>query len=133
MILLLSGKKIIDNFPAGSIRWRRLVCQGILPFTLPLSPWSPLKNTNINNLALIIPILIVGLIYEDALLVFYIHSTIRTILSSSSTSSKRSKYQKVAFSLFTTGFDCTTRGEKYKNNFIQPRNMWQIFVRHFLH
>ena len=76
MILLLSGKKIIDNFPAGSIRWRRLVCQGILPFTLPLSPWSPLKNTKINNLALIIPILIVGLIYGDALFVFYIHSTI---------------------------------------------------------
>ena len=125
MILLLSGKKIIDNFPAGSIRWRRLVCQGILPFTLPLSPWSPLKNTNINNLALIIPILILGLIYEDALLVFYIHSTISQLSYPLHQHHQKGRNTRRSPSRFLQ------RGSTAPHKVKKPHNMWQIFVSHF--
>ena len=126
MILLLSDKKIIDNFPAGSIRWRRLVCQGILPFTLPLSPWSPLKNTNINNLAhTIIPILIVGLIYEDALLVFYIHSAISQLSYPLHQHHQKGRNTRRSPSRFLQwGSTAPHEVKNTKNNFIQPRNMW---------
>ena len=105
--------------------------QRFLPFTLPLSPWSPLKNTNINNLALIIPILIVGLIYEDALLVFYIHSTISQLSYPLYQHHQKGRNTRRSPSCFLQRGSTAPHEVKNTKKIVQPRNMWQIFVRRF--
>ena len=73
-----------------------------------------------------------GSIYGDALLVFYIHSTISQLSYPLHQHHQKGRNTRRSPSRFLQrGSTAPHKVKNTKNNFIQPRNMWQIFVRRF--